>query len=209
MIARYTRPEMGRIWTDENKFRQWLEVELAASEALADMGVVPAEAARALRAHAGFDTARILRNRKRSEARCHRLHHRRCREHGSAGHAEESRWLHYGLTSNDVVDTAQALQIRQASAILLAGLERLQAVLKRRAFEFKDTVQIGRTHGVHAEPITFGLKLAIWYGEAGRNLARLGAAAEDLRVGKISGAVGTFAHIGPGGRRKNLRPPRI
>jgi adenylosuccinate lyase len=115
----------------------------------------------------------------------------------AAGHAESSRWLHYGLTSNDVVDTAQALQIRQACAILLAGLERLQAVLKRRAVEFKDTVQIGRTHGVHAEPVTFGLKLAIWYGEAGRNLARLRAAAEDLRVGKISGAVGTFAHIGP------------
>jgi adenylosuccinate lyase len=94
----------------------------------------------------------------------------------AAGHAEASRWLHYGLTSNDVVDTAQALQIRQACGILLAGLERLQAVLKRRAFEFKDTVQIGRTHGVHAEPITFGLKLAIWYGEAGRNLARLRAA---------------------------------
>ena len=115
----------------------------------------------------------------------------------AAGHAEASRWLHYGLTSNDVVDTAQALQIRQACGILLTGLERLRAVLKRRALEFKDTVQIGRTHGVHAEPITFGLKLAIWYDEAGRNLTRLGAAAEDLRVGKISGAVGTFAHIGP------------
>ena len=115
----------------------------------------------------------------------------------AAGHAEASRWLHYGLTSNDVVDTAQALQMRQACGILLRGLESLRAVLKRRALEFQHTVQIGRTHGVHAEPITFGLKLAIWYEEAGRNLARLRAAAEDLRVGKISGAVGTFAHIGP------------
>jgi adenylosuccinate lyase len=115
----------------------------------------------------------------------------------AAGHAEASRWLHYGLTSNDVVDTAQALQIRQAYEILLAGLERMRPVLKRRALEFQHAVEIGRTHGVHAEPITFGLKLAIWYEEAGRNILRLKAAAEDMRVGKISGAVGTFAHIGP------------
>jgi adenylosuccinate lyase len=115
----------------------------------------------------------------------------------AAGHAEASRWFHYGLTSNDVVDTAQALQIRQAASILRAGIETLRAVLRRRAFEFKDAVQIGRTHGVHAEPITFGLKLAIWYEEAGRDLERLDSAAEGLRVGKISGAVGTFAHIGP------------
>src|SRR5205807_1855771 len=115
----------------------------------------------------------------------------------AAGQADASRWLHYGLTSNDVVDTAQALVLGQASALLLKGAEALCASLKRRAFEFKDTVQIGRTHGVHAEPITFGLKLAIWYEEAGRNIRRLKAAAEDMRVGKISGAVGTFAHIGP------------
>ena len=115
----------------------------------------------------------------------------------AAGHAEASRWFHYGLTSNDVVDTAQALQIRQACRILLDELGRLRDALKRRALEFRHTVQIGRTHGVHAEPITFGLKLAIWYEEAGRNLERLEAAAEGLRVGKISGAVGTFAHIGP------------
>jgi adenylosuccinate lyase len=115
----------------------------------------------------------------------------------AAGHAEASRWFHYGLTSTDVVDTAQALQLGQASRILRDDLAKLREVLKRRAFEFKDTVQIGRTHGVHAEPVTFGLKLAIWYEEAGRDLKRLDAAAEDLRVGKISGAVGTFAHIGP------------
>ncbi len=115
----------------------------------------------------------------------------------AAGHGEASRWFHYGLTSNDVVDTAQALQLKQASAILLEGLARLREVLKRRGLEFQGTVQVGRTHGVHAEPVTFGLKLAIWYEEAGRNLERLRAAAEGLRVGKISGAVGTFAHIGP------------
>jgi adenylosuccinate lyase len=115
----------------------------------------------------------------------------------AAGHPEASRWFHYGLTSTDVVDTAQALQLRRASQILIEDVKKLREVLKRRAIEFKDTVQIGRTHGVHAEPITFGLKLAIWYEEAGRDLRRLEAAAEDLRVGKVSGAVGTFAHIGP------------
>ena len=197
MIPRYTRPEMGRIWSDENKFRQWLEVELAASEALAEMGVVPEEAARALRAHAGFDTARILEIEKEVRHDVIAFTTAVAESMQAAGCGEASRWLHYGLTSNDVVDTAQALQIRQACHILLGGLERLRGVLKRRAFEFKDAVQIGRTHGVHAEPITFGLKLAIWHGEAGRNLERLRAAAEDLRVGKISGAVGTFAHISP------------
>ena len=197
MIKRYTRPEMGRIWSDENKFRQWLEVELGASEALAEMGVVPAEAARALRAHAAFEVARI--NEIEREVRHDVIAFTTAVAESmqAAGSGEASRWLHYGLTSNDVVDTAQALQIKQACEILLAGLERLRGVLKRRAFEFKDAVQIGRTHGVHAEPITFGLKLAIWYGEAGRDLVRLRAAAEDLRVGKVSGAVGTFAHIGP------------
>jgi adenylosuccinate lyase len=120
----------------------------------------------------------------------------------AAGAGPESRWLHYGLTSNDVVDTAQALQIRQASQLIREDIVQLRETLKRRALEFKDTPQIGRTHGVHAEPITFGLKLAIWYEEAGRNLARFDSAAEDLRVGKISGAVGTFAHIGPEAEEK-------
>lgn len=197
MIARYTRPEMGRIWSDENKFRQWLEVELAASDALAEMGVVPAEAARLLRQHAGFTVARIQEIEQVVRHDVIAFTTAVAEQVKAAGHPEASRWLHYGLTSNDVVDTAQALLLKQAAALIDAGLEALRAVLKRRAFEFKDTVQIGRTHGVHAEPITFGLKLAIWYEEAGRNLARLRAAAEDLRVGKISGAVGTFGHIGP------------
>jgi adenylosuccinate lyase len=188
---------MGRIWSDQNKFQQWLEVELAASEALAELGVVPADAARQLRAHAAFDVPRILEIENEVKHDVIAFTTAVSESMAKAGQAESSRWLHYGLTSNDVVDTAQALLLQQASAILLRELEALRAVLKRRALEFRHTVQIGRTHGVHAEPITFGLKLAIWYEEAGRNLNRLHAAAEDLRVGKTSGAVGTFAHIGP------------
>ena len=197
MISRYTRKEMGRIWSDQNKFQQWLEVELAASEALAERGVVPVEAARLLRKHAAFDVARIAEIESEVKHDVIAFTTAVSEKMAAAGHAEASRWLHYGLTSNDVVDTAQALQIRQAYQILLSDLEQLRPVLKRRALEFQHTVQIGRTHGVHAEPITFGLKLAIWYEEAGRNIRRLQAAAEDIRVGKISGAVGTFAHIEP------------
>lgn len=214
MIPRYTRPEMGRIWSDQNKFQQWLEVELAASEALAELGVVPAEAARLLRAHAGFDVRRILEIEKEVKHDVIAFTTAVAESMAAAGHAEASRWLHYGLTSNDVVDTAQALLLQQASAILIRGLQDLRDVLKRRSLEFRHTVQIGRTHGVHAEPITFGLKLAIWYEEAGRDLARLRAAAEDLRVGKTSGAVGTFAHIGPEVEericaRLNLKPAPV
>src|SRR5437762_10869638 len=197
MIARYTRPEMGRIWSDENKFAQWLEVELAASEALAELGEVPPEAARLLREHAGFDVDRIRQIEDEVKHDVIAFTTSVAETMALSGHAETSRWFHFGLTSNDVVDTAQALQFKQAAAILIEGLEQLRESLKRRALEFQHTVQIGRTHGVHAEPITFGLKLAIWYEEAGRNLERLEFAAEDLRVGKISGAVGTFAHIGP------------
>ncbi|PWT99298.1 MAG: adenylosuccinate lyase [Terriglobia bacterium] len=197
MIPRYTRPEMGRIWSDQNKFQQWLEVELATSEALAELGVIPQESAQLLRRHAGFDVARIFEIENEVKHDVIAFTTAVAETMAQAGHAEASRWLHYGLTSNDVVDTAQALQIQQAAAILLRGLEELRAVLKRRALEFQHAVQIGRTHGVHAEPITFGLKLAIWYDEAGRDVERLRAAAEDLRVGKTSGAVGTYAHIGP------------
>src|SRR5436309_4497482 len=181
MIPRYTRPEMGRIWSDQNRFQQWLEVELAASEALAVLGVVPPEAARLLRAHAGFDVERIHEIEREVKHDVIAFTTSVAETMASAGHAEASRWLHYGLTSNDVVDTAQALVLQQASAILVRGLESLREVLKRRALEFQHTVQIGRTHGVHAEPITFGLKLAIWYEEAGRDLTRLQAAAEDVR----------------------------
>jgi adenylosuccinate lyase len=205
---------MGRIWSDQNKFQQWLEVELAASEALADLGVVPADAARQLRAHAGFDVARIHEIEREVKHDVIAFTTSVAETMARAGHAEASRWLHYGLTSNDVVDTAQALLLQQTAAILIRDLEELRAVLKRRALEFRHTVQIGRTHGVHAEPITFGLKLAIWYEEAGRDLARLRAAAEDLRVGKTSGAVGTFGHIGPEAEericeRLNLKPAPV
>ncbi len=188
---------MGRIWSDQNKFQQWLEVELAAADALAELGVVPAEAAALLRAHAGFEVARIHDIEREVKHDVIAFTTAVAETMARAGHAEASRWLHYGLTSNDVVDTAQALQLRQAAGILIRGLEELRETLGRRAREFQHTVQIGRTHGVHAEPITFGLKLAIWYEEAGRNLDRLREAAEGLRVGKTSGAVGTFAHIGP------------
>jgi adenylosuccinate lyase len=214
MIPRYTRREMGRIWSEGNRFQQWLEVELAASEALAELGVVPQEAARLLRAHAGFEVGRIDEIEKEVRHDVIAFTTAVAETMARAGHAEASRWLHYGLTSNDVVDTAQALLLRQASAILIADLEELRAVLRRRALEFRHTPQIGRTHGVHAEPIAFGLKFAIWYEEAGRDLARLRAAAEDLRVGKTSGAVGTFAHIGPEVEericaRLNLKPALV
>jgi adenylosuccinate lyase len=197
MINRYTRPEMGRIFSEQNKFEQWLAVELAAAEALAESGEVPLEAARALRAHAGFDVARIDEIERETRHDVIAFTTAVAEKMAAAGDANSSRWLHYGLTSNDVVDTAQALMLKQASAILVEGARALAEILKRRAYEFKSTVQIGRTHGVHAEPITFGLKLALWYDEIVRGTARLEAAAEDLRVGKISGAVGTFGHIGP------------
>ena len=183
---------MGRIWSDENKFRMWLKVEVAASLVLAEAGIVPREAAAAIRDKGDFNVERI----QAIEAEV---------KHDviafTTAVAEkigpESRWLHYGLTSNDVVDTAQALQVRDASALIISDLELLAQVLKRRAYEFQHTPMIGRTHGIHAEPITFGLKLANWYAETQRNIARMKSAAEQMRVGKLSGAVGTFAHLDP------------
>jgi adenylosuccinate lyase len=214
MIARYTRPEMGRIWSEDNRFRQWLEVELAAAEALAETGEVPQDAARLLREHADFTVERI-------DEIEHEVRHdviafttNVAESMAAAGHAEASRWLHYGLTSNDVVDTAQALMVKQASALIRRGINELSTALHERALEHKHTVQIGRTHGIQAEPITFGLKLALWYDELRRNLARFDAAAEDMRVGKISGVVGTFGHIGPDAEericeRLDLKPAAI
>lgn len=197
MIPRYRRPELAHIWSDQNKYRQWLEVELAASETLAELGEVPEEAALALREHAGFDTARI-------EAIEAEVRHdviafltSVSEAMASAGVGEHSRWLHYGLTSNDIVDTAQALLLKQASQPIASQLEELHSILRERAFEFKRTVMVGRTHGVHAEPTTFGLKLANWYSEIGRHIKRFEAAREQMRVGKLSGAVGTLAHISP------------
>ena len=197
MIPRYTRPEMGRIWSDENKYKQWLAVELAAAEALAEIGETPREAAAALRQHADFEVARIAAIENEVKHDVIAFTTAVAEKLAAAGAADASRWLHYGLTSNDVVDTAQALQLKAASAIIGRDLEELLAVLKRRALEFRHAVIVGRTHGVHAEPTTFGLKLANWYAEVERHIARFQEAARQMRVGKISGAVGTFAHISP------------
>src|SRR5579864_4204226 len=214
MIARYTRPEIGRIWSEENKYRQWLEVELATAEALAETGQIPEEAARLLRQHARFEVERIQEIERHVRHDVIAFTTAVSESMAAAGHAEASRWLHFGLTSNDVVDTAQALLVRGASGIIAKDLNSLAAVLKKRAFEFKDTIQIGRTHGIHAEPVTFGLKLALWYDEIRRNASRFCGAAEEMRVGKISGAVGTFGHIGPQAEericeRLGLRPAPI
>jgi len=192
LIPRYTRPDMGRIWSDENRFRTWLAVEVAATETLAEAGMVPRDAARAIRERADFNVSRIAEI--EAEVRHDVIAFTTAVAEIVGPHA---RWFHYGLTSNDVVDTSQALLIQQASAIISADLEKLSDVLQRRAWEFKDTPMIGRTHGIHAEPITFGFKLANWYSETQRNIARFGIAAEDMRVGKFSGAVGTFAHLSP------------
>jgi adenylosuccinate lyase len=194
MIARYTRPTMGRIWSDENKYRCWLKVEAAASQALARFGLVPQEAADAIRDKGNFTVERI--NAIEAEVK-HDVIAFTTTVAEHINNAEHSRWLHYGLTSTDVVDTAQALQIHEASAIIRTGIVELAEVLKRRALEFKKTPIIGRTHGIHAEPSTFGLKLLLWYSEMQRNLVRFDAAAEELRVGKLSGAVGTFGHLKP------------
>ena len=197
MIERYTRPEMGRIWSEENKYRAWLEVELATAEALAETGEVPAEAARKMREHASFKVHRIQEIEREVRHDVIAFTTAVAESMKAAEHAEAGRWLHYGLTSNDVVDTAQALLVHEASEIIARGIAEFCEILKKRAFEFKHTVQIGRTHGIHAEPITFGLKIALWYDEMQRNRTRFCAAAEGMRVGKISGAVGTFGHIGP------------
>ena len=214
MIERYTRPVMAQIWSEENKYRQWLEVELAAAEALAQTNDVPPEAALLLRKHATFDIKRIHEIEREVKHDVIAFTTAVSESLAAAGEARASRWLHYGLTSNDVVDTAQALMVRSASEVILTGISDLASVLKTRAFEFKDTVQIGRTHGIHAEPITFGLKLALWYDEIQRDATRFSAAAEGMRVGKISGAVGTFGHIGPQAeericQRLGLRPAAI
>ncbi len=192
MIARYSRPEMAEVWSDENKFRTWLLVEIAASQVLARSGLVPQAAADAIRDRGNFSLDRIL------EIEAEVKHDVIAFTTAVAEHiGPESRWLHFGLTSTDVVDTAQAVQLKAASTVIRSGIVSLSEVLRRRAVEFKHTPTIGRTHGIHAEPTTFGLKLLLWYAEMQRNLLRFDAAAEDLRVGKLSGAVGTFGHLEP------------
>jgi adenylosuccinate lyase len=183
---------MARVWSDENRFRTWLAVEVAATETLAEAGLVPKEAAKAIRERADFRVDRI--HEIEAEVRHDVIAFTTAVAEIVGPHA---RWFHYGLTSNDVVDTAQALLIRQASEVIAQDFDRLAEVLERRAWEFKNTAMIGRTHGIHAEPITFGFKIANWYSETQRNIARFMAAAEDMRVGKFSGAVGIFAHLTP------------
>ena len=183
---------MARIWSDENRFRTWLAVEIAATETLAAAGLVPKSAAKSIRERANFKVERI--HEIEAEVRHDVIAFTTA---VSEFVGPDSRWFHYGLTSNDVVDTAQALLIKQASEVIAQDLEKLSAILERRAWEFKYTPMIGRTHGVHAEPITFGFKIANWYSETQRNIARFKAAAEDMRVGKFSGAVGIFAHLTP------------
>ncbi|MBV9082847.1 MAG: adenylosuccinate lyase [Acidobacteriaceae bacterium] len=197
MIPRYTRPEMGAIWSDQHKYECWLEVELAAAEALAETGEVPRDAAAALSAHAGFDVARIQEIEREVRHDVIAFTTAVAEIMKSKGLGDAARWLHYGLTSNDIVDSAQALQIRDASNLIRRALDELLAALEKLALKHKHTVQIGRTHGIHAEPITFGLKAALWWDEFERHRQRFADAAEEMRVGKVSGAVGTFAHIGP------------
>jgi adenylosuccinate lyase len=196
MIPRYTRPAMAAIWSEQRKFENWLRVELAATRALVRAGLVPVAASEALEKHASFSVERI--HAIEAETRHDVLAFTTAvAESVEAAGSDAARWLHYGLTSTDVVDTAQALALTQASEIIRAGIVKLRAVLRKRAVEFQHTPTIGRTHGVHAEPTTFGMKLLLWYAEMGRNLTRFDAAAEDLRVGKISGAVGAFGKLKP------------
>lgn len=192
MIDRYTRPEMGAIWTEQNRFQAWLEVEILACEAWAELGDIPKEDVAKLRANASFDIERI--KEIEEETRHDVVAFTRA---VSETLGEEKKWVHYGLTSTDVVDTALSYQIKQANAIIRKDLENFVEILKVKAQEHKYTVMMGRTHGVHAEPTTFGLKLALWYEEMKRNLIRFNQAATMIEVGKISGAVGTYANIDP------------
>lgn len=191
---------MGNIWEDQNKYQRWLDVELAATEVLAQEGIVPKEAAAEIQSKASFSVDRI--NAIEAEVK-HDVIAFTSSVAEYVGPA--SRYFHFGLTSSDVLDTAMALQVAEASAIILEGLQRLVDVLKKRAHEFKTTVVVGRTHGIHAEPTTFGLKLAIWHDEVRRHQLRMREAAETMRVGKLSGAVGTFAHLSPAIEEKVMR----
>ena len=192
MIPRYSRPQMARIWTEENKFHTWLEVELAALEAMASDNLVPKTAVDHIRAKARFDVARI------EEIEAQTKHDVIAFLTNVAEYVgEDSRYLHYALTSSDILDTSTALRLRQAADLLLADLDQIMVVMKERAYKFKDAICIGRSHGIHAEPTTFGLKFALWYSEMQRNRERLLHARETISVGKFSGAVGTFAHLPP------------
>jgi adenylosuccinate lyase len=192
MIPRYTNPEMGAIWSERRRYETWLDVELAATDAMAEAGIVPMDAARELRARAAFDIERIEEIEKTTQ------HDVIAFTTAVAEHAGPSaRWLHFGLTSSDVIDTAQAIQMREACDLIVKDIAGLMDAVRARAEEHRRTPMIGRTHGVHAEPMTFGLKLALWYAELQRDLDRVLRARDAVAVGKISGAVGTFAHLDP------------
>jgi adenylosuccinate lyase len=192
MIRRYTHPEMGAIWSDQRRYETWLEVELAAADAMAEAGIVPAEGARELRARAAFDIDRIEEIEQTTQHDVIAFTTAVAERVGPA-----ARWLHFGLTSSDVIDTAQAIQMRQACDLIVKGIAGLMDAVRARAEEHRRTPMIGRTHGVHAEPMTLGLKLALWYAELQRDLDRMLRARDVVGVGKISGAVGTFAHLDP------------
>lgn len=192
MIDRYTRPEMAALWSEEQLFQSWLDVELAACEAWAEIGVIPKEDVKKLYEHARFDIQRI---REIEETTRHDVVAFTRAVSESLG--EEKKWVHYGLTSSDVVDTALSYRLKKANVLLLEQIDRMIDVLAAKAREHRYTLMMGRTHGIHAEPTTFGLKMALYYAEMKRNRARFVAAAEDIQVGKLSGAVGTFAHIPP------------
>lgn len=192
MIARYSRPEMAAIWDDENKFKTWLKVEILACEALAELGEIPKDSLKIIKQKANFEIKRILEIEET-------VHHDVIAFLTNVAEyvGPDSRFIHLGLTSSDLLDTALASLMRQAGQLLLQDLKKLRQILADRALEFKNTPCIGRSHGIHAEPTTFGLKLALWYDEIGRGIFRLERAVEAISVGKISGAVGTFAHINP------------
>ncbi|HET9373151.1 MAG TPA: adenylosuccinate lyase [Vicinamibacterales bacterium] len=209
MIPRYTRPERGAIWSDQRRYETGLEVELAATDALAEAGVVPAADAKALRERAAFDVARIDEIEQTTQ---HDVIAFTTAVAEQAG--EPARWLHFGMTSSDVLDTALALQMRQACDLILQDIDALAAAIRQRAVEHRDTAMIGRTHGVHAEPMTFGVKLALWYAEVQRGRERVVRARHTVSVGKISGAVGVFAHLPPSieeavCRRLGLQPAPV
>jgi adenylosuccinate lyase len=192
MIERYTRPEMGAIWSDDNKYRIWLDIEIAACEAQSELGVVPPEALKVIKEKAQFETRRIL---EIEETTKHDVIAFLTNVAEYVG--EPARFIHLGMTSSDVLDTCLSLQLKQAGTLLLQGLERLRDIAAQRAKEFQYTLCIGRTHGIHAEPTTFGLKFLLWHEESKRNIARLQRAVESVSVAMISGAVGTFEHISP------------
>src|SRR6266849_1483230 len=209
MIPRYTHPDMGRIWSDQRRYETWLLVETAAADAMADAGIIPPDAARDIRERGAFDIARI------DEIEQTTQHDVIAFTTAVAEHVGPSaRWLHFGMTSSDVIDTAQALQMREACDLVLRNLDALADAIRRHAFEHRRTPMIGRTHGVHAEPMTLGLKLARWYSEVGRDLERVRRARATISVGKLSGAVGTFAHLPPSieadvCRRLGLEPAAV